>query len=229
MTMKEARLFANSGDLDIAFGTKGKLEISNSGGWTRGGLTAAGALRIGSGGFFGGVMNDSGAEGAAGIFFALNGQDSSWKIENSTLNVSNFTFADASAFRNGPLVVNSSAYKTNVEIINTNLRFAGKAINLRLSGEESSLALKNVTSQTSSEAVYLGAPGQKGIVLIENSTFYGNPSIDVVSGASGASAVVGNPGLLYAQQRVTVRTGAGGSCVVTPMFSLSAPQVNACR
>jgi hypothetical protein len=222
-------LFANAGNFDIAFGSKGKLEMSNSGGWTRGGLTAAGALRISSGSFFSGVMSNSGMEGADGIFLAVNGQDSSWKVEKSTLNVSNFTFAPASEYRSGPFSVSSGAYKANIEIMETNLRFAGKAIDMRLTGAESSMILKGVTSQTGSEAVYFGATGYKGIVMIENSTFYGNPAIDVVSGVEGATAVIGNPGLLYAQQRISVSTRTGGSCVVTPLYSLTAPQVNACR
>ena len=31
-------------------------------------------------------------------------------------------------------------------------------------------------------------------------------------------------GTLYAQSSVRVSTGAGGSCVVTPLYSLTAPQ-----
>jgi hypothetical protein len=227
--MKEGRMIANAGDLTMQFGQTGKFDMLDSGGWTRGGLTSAGALRISSGAFFQGASTNAGMEGAAGIFIAMNGADSSWKIEKSTLNVSNFTFADASAYSAGPLSITSSATKANVEIVETNVRFASRSIVMRLMGAESTLLLKQVTSQTGSQTVYFGAPRDKGVVLVENSTFYGNPGIVVETGSNGSTGVVGNPGSLYAQNTIRVSTGAGGSCVVTPLWSLTAPQINACR
>jgi hypothetical protein len=227
--MKEGRMIANAGDLSMRFGQFGKLDMLDSGGWTRGGLTSAGALRIESGAFFQGALSNAGMEGAAGIFIAMNGTDTSWKIEKSTLNVSNFTFADASAFRSGPLSITGSAPKANLEILETNIRFASQAITMRLNGIESTLLLKQVSSQTGSQAVYFGAPSDKGVVLVENSLFYGNPGIVVETRSNGSTGVVGNPGSLNAQSRIRVSTGIGGSCVVTPLSSLTAPQVSACR
>jgi hypothetical protein len=227
--MNESRLFAGSGDLAIGFGLYGKFEMVNSGGWTRGGLTAAGALRVTSSTYFSGTMSNSGMEGGRGIFLRMNAGESGWKIEKSVLNVSNFTFGGANPYTTGPLSISSLAQKVIVEISETNVRFASDAITMRLSGAESSLLLKQVSSLTGGQAVYLGTPGEKGVTLIENSMFRGNPSVDVVSGVSGATAVTNSPGALYAQQRISVSTGAGGSCVVTPVSSLSAPQVDACR
>jgi hypothetical protein len=227
--MKEGRVIALAGGLDLRFGSKGKFEMVDSGGWTRGGLRASGALRIVSGTFFDAVMSNSGMEGAAGIFLAMNGSESAWKIEKSVLNVSNFTFGDGAAYSAGPLSITSNAFKASVSIAESDLRFASRAVTMHLAGAESTLQLKQVTSQTGSEAVYLGAPGYKGIAMVENSLFYGNPDIVVQSGSEGATAVIGNPGSLYAQRAVRVFTGTGGSCVVTPLSSLIAPQVNACR
>jgi hypothetical protein len=226
--VNESRMIARTGNLALQFGQFSKFEMLNSGGWTRGGLTAAGALRIASGAFFEGMLSNAGMEGAAGIFIAMNGTDSSWKIEKSTLNVSNFTFADASTFSAGPLSITSAAYKAKLEIAETSIRFASKAIDMSLTGAESTLQLKQVKSQTSSEAVYIGAPREKGVVLVENSLFYGNPGIVVETGANGSTGVIGNPGSLYAQRNVRVSTGAGGSCVVSPTYSLTAPLVSIC-
>jgi hypothetical protein len=229
--MNEGRMYASAGDMRLQFGQKGKLEMINSGGWTRGGLSTQGALRIGSGAFFQGNLSNAGLEGASGIFLAINGADSAWKIEQSTLNVSNFTFSavDGSANRSGPLSIVGTAPKASVEIVETNIRFASQAITMRLSGAESTLLLKGTTSQTGSQAVYLGAPGDKGVVLVENSLFYANPGIVVETGTNGSTGVVGNPGTLYAQNSIRVSTGFGGACVVTPLWSLSAPQISACR
>lgn len=227
--MKEGRVVALTGDLAMQFGSNGKLEIVDSGGWNRGGLTAAGALRIASGQVFEGKLTNAGMEGAGGISLAMNGADSKWTIEKSTLNLSNFNFADASPYRAGPLSITSSALKAFVEISETNIRFASRAIDMRLGGAESTLLLKGVTSQTASETIYLGASGYKGVVLIESPVFYGNPDIVVQSGTEGSTAVIGNAGLLSAQRSVRVSAGAGGSCTVTPAYTLSAPQVSACR
>jgi hypothetical protein len=227
--INEGRMIARAGDLSLQFGQFGKFEMVNSGGWNRGGLTTAGALSVASGGFFQGMLSSAGMEAANGIFIAMNGTDSGWKIEKSTLNVSNFSFASASAFSSGPLSITSDAYKANVEISESYIRFASKTIDMRLTGGESSLLLKKVTSQTASESIYIGAPRDKGVVLIENSLFFGNPAIVVETGSNGSTGVVGNPGSLYAQRSVRVSTGAGGSCVVTPLYSITAPQVSACR
>lgn len=229
LEINEGQLYARDGDFGATFGSKGKLEMKNSGGWTRGGIRARGAVRFATGPFFSGSMSDSGIEGGGGIRLDINGSDTEWKIEKSTLNVSNFTFAGAAPVSFGPFEIQSSAPKTKVEISDTNLRFASETIDMRLAGAESSLLLKSVTSQTGSRSIYLGAPGEKGIVLIERPLFFGNPEITVQSGPSGSTGVIGNPGSLYAQQRVSVSTGAGGSCIVTPSSMLTAPQVSACR
>ncbi len=229
LEINEGQLFARSGDFQATFAGKGRLEMKNSGGWTRGGIRSRGAVRFTTGPFFTGSVSDSGIEGGGGIRLDVLGSDTEWKIEKSTLNVSNFTFAGAAPVSFGPFAIQGSAPKTKVEISDTNLRFASETIDMRLAGAESSLLLKNMTSQTGSSAVYIGAPGDKGIVLIERPLFFGNPEITVQSGPSGSTGVIGNPGSLYAQQRVSVSTGAGGSCIVTPSSMLTAPQVDACR
>jgi hypothetical protein len=229
--LNQSRIFAGAGNLTVQFGQKGKLNMVESGGWTRGGLSTLGALRIGSGAYFQGSLSNSGMEGGTGIFLAANGTESSWKIEKSTLNVSNFNYStvDDSAMTYGPLSITSSAPKVNVEISESNIRFASQAVTMHLAGAESTLLLKQATSQTGSQAIYLGAPGDKGIVLVEKSFFIGNPSVVVVSGNNGATGVIGSPGSLSAQNSIRVTSGVGGSCIVTPQNSLLAPQVSACR
>lgn len=229
LEINEGQLVARNGDFSATFAGKGRLEMKNSGGWTRGGIRSRGAVRFATGPFFTGSVSDSGIEGGAGIRLDILGSDTEWKIEKSTLNVSNFTFAGAAPVTFGPFAIQSSAFKAKVEISDTNLRFASQTVDMRLAGAESSLLLNNVSSQTGSQSIYLGAPGEKGVVLIERPLFLGNPEISVQSGASGATAVIGNPGTLTAQQRVSVSTGAGGSCAVTPSSMLTAPQVDACR
>ncbi|MGL6291322.1 MAG: hypothetical protein ACRC2H_11575 [Silanimonas sp.] len=229
LEINEGQLYARDGDFNANFAGKGRLEMKNSGGWTRGGIRARGAVRFATGDFFTGTVSDSGIEGGAGIRFDIFGRDTEWKVEKSTLNVSNFTFAGAAPVTTGPFAIQSSAFKSKVEISDTNLRFASQTIDVRLAGAESSLLLNGVTSQTGSQSIYLGAPGDKGVVLIERPLFLGNPEIVVQSGPSGATGVIGNPGSLTAQRRVSVSSGPGGSCVVTPSWTLTAPQVEACR
>jgi hypothetical protein len=227
--IKEGRITANTGDLSIGFGRTGKFEMSNSGGWTYGGLAARGELRITASVLFSGFASDSGLVGGKGIRLHLTGGESNWKIEKSTINVSDTQFVGYDTFSSGPLSITSAAQKVNVDIIESNIRFASEAVNMRLSGSESNLVLKKVISQTGSRSVYLGAPGEKGIVMVENSGFYGNPDIVVQSGNFGATAIIGSPGYMQAQRSVRVTSGSGGSCIVTPLFTLSAPQVAACR
>ncbi len=227
--MKEGRVFAEAGDLNLQLGHYAKLEIADSGGWTQGGLTANGLLNISSSSYFSGMMVNSSLEGANGIAVAMNGNDSIWKIEKSTLNVSNFNFAEAAAFATGPFIIDSNAYKNFVEIVDTNLRFASKAVRIHLGGAESTIMLKNVNSQADSESVYFGAPSYKGAVMLEKSRFSGNPSVIVETGVGGSTAVVGEPGYLNAQGSIKISTKNTGSCVVTPISMLSAPQVSACR
>jgi hypothetical protein len=229
VAIKEGQLFATAGDLAISFGRFAKMEMVESGGWTRGGLRAARALRIDSDAFFSGVVSNSGLEGGQGIFLDLRGDDSLWKIGNATLNVSSFTFAGGNPVTYGPFQVTSAARKALVEIADVNLRFASQDVTLSLTGAESGILMKNLTSQTGSRNVFIGATGDKGIALIENSGFSGNPEVQVVSGPNGATKVVGSPGFLNAQQRVVVATGAGGSCEVLPLSLASAPMVSLCR
>jgi hypothetical protein len=227
--MKEGRVLAAEGNLSLKLGHYSKLEIVDSGGWTRGGLTANGLLSISSYAYFSAALVNSGLEGGRGIAVTMSGNDSSWKIENSTLNASNFTLAGESAFTTGPLTIESSAYKNQVEIIDTNIRFASKAVRIGLSGAESTVLMKNVQSQTGSESVYFGASGYKGIVMLENSGFSGNPSVVVATGIGGSTAVVGSPGYLRAQGSIHISTKNTGSCVVTPISMLTAPQISVCR
>jgi hypothetical protein len=227
--IKEGRFFATEGDLAINFGRFAKLEMIESGGWTSGGLRARGALRVASDAFFSGTISKSGIEGGHGIFLDLRGDDSVWKIDSSTVNVSSFTFAPADAVSFGPFEVTSAARKALLEISDVNLRFAARTVTISLTGAESSVLMKKLTSQTGSQNVYVGATGEKGLVLIENSSFYGNPEISVLSGSAGATTVIGSPGTLYAQRRVSVATGAGGSCFVDPPSTLQAPEIRNCR
>ncbi len=227
--MKEGRVFASAGDLNLQLGHYAKLEIVDSGGWTRGGLTASGLLNISSYAYFSGAMVNSGFEGGNGIAIAMSGNDSGWKIEKSTLNVSNFTFGEESAFTTGSLTIDSGAYKNYLEMVDTNIRFASKDVRVKLSGAESTVLMKNVQSQTGSGSIYFGAPSYKGVVMLENSGFSGNPSVVVETGIGGSTAVVGSPGYLQSQSSIHISTKNTGSCVVTPISMLTAPQISACR
>jgi hypothetical protein len=66
-------------------------------------------------------------------------------------------------------------------------------------------------------------------VNIETPLFFGNPEVVVESGLTGTTNVIGNPGSLTGQQRVSVSAGAGGSCNVFPISMLRAPVVQACQ
>jgi hypothetical protein len=217
--MKEGRVHALAGNFALNFGQLGKMEMLNSGGWTRGGFRSQGSMKITSGAFFSGTVFDSGFEGAKGIQLTLNGEDSSWKIEKTTLNVSNFTFRESNPFTTGDFIINGAGNKAKVEITDSDLRFTSDNITMNLTGVESSLLLKNTTSQTGAKAVYVGATGEKGIVFMEDTLFLGNPDVEVVTGVFGTTAVLG--GTLYAQRTVRVKTGQGGSCTVFPSYALS--------
>lgn len=225
--MDEAQLAATSGDLSIAFGEKGKMEIKNSGRWYQPRLSARGVLRLNTGPAFTGVVVSSGLQGARGISFAFDGFDTAMKIEGSDLLLSSGA-SGPGPYTAGNFQVSGSAAKVGFELIQVNLMEASQSVNVALSGAESKLGFLNVRSQTGSGRIALAASGEKGEVKVENVLLQGNPEVVVESGSFGSTRVTNSPGTISATQAIRIRTGLNGACSASTQ-GLSAPVLQVCR
>lgn len=231
LQINESRLYATVGNLVMAFGEKGKLEINQSGGWYQPRVSAKGTLIVSAGAFFNATILRSGLQGAQGIDIALNGFDSSMKLERVDLLVSSGA-ASPAPYIFGPLFISGNAEKVSVEMNDVNVMEASQTVDIELAGAESKLSMKGVTSSTGSSEVFIGATGEKGEVKLDITRFFGNPSVTVVSGVSGSTSV-SNPtsgvtGGFSAVNEINISAGAGGSCNASTLY-MNAPILNICR
>jgi hypothetical protein len=231
LQINESRLQATVGDLDIAFGEKGKMEINQSGAWYQPRVSAKGVLAISAGASFSGTVLRSGLQGAKGIDIELNGFDSGMKFETVDMLLSSGATSPG-PYTTGSLMITGLATKVAIEMNGVNVMEASQDVDIDLTGAESKLAMKDVRSQTGSAQVFLGATGEKGEVMIENSRFFGNPNVEVRSGVSGKTEVInatsGVTGGFSAVQAIIIGTGAGGACNASSMY-MNAPTMSICR
>jgi hypothetical protein len=231
LQINESRLAATVGNLALAFGEKGKMEINQSGIHYDPRVSARGTLSITAGASFSGTILRSGLQGAQGVDITLNGFDSSMKFETVDILLSTGATSPA-PYTVGSLNIIGNAPKVSIEMNDVDLMETSQNIDIELAGEESKLLLKNVMSATGGRDVFLGATGKKGEVNLENSRFFGQPAVIVTSGESGSTKVVnatsGITGGLIASERVVISTGVGGSCVGASIYH-SAPILDICR
>ena len=212
LTLNSSSIKATAGSLAVSFGQKGKLSMLASGGWTGGGLDATGSLTVATGALFSGEVVSSGLAGRQGMTLDVNGAESVWKIEKSTLHSGDWQGVFA------PLRVNSNASKTSIEWADTTIRGASSVV-MALTGSETNVALKTVYHHAgASQSTSLRAMGAKSVMSIENSVLVGSPSVVVETGAEGVTKVSGQFTHLLANSptggSVRVAAGAGGSCYV---------------
>jgi hypothetical protein len=231
LQINEARVTATAGNVVFEFGEKAKMEINQSGAWYQPRVRAKGLLIIRAGAFFTGNVLQSGLQGAQGIDIELNGFDSSMRFEMVDMLLSSGATSPG-PYTAGSLKILGNAAKASVEMNDVAVMEASQRVDIDLAGVESKLALKLVTSQTGSGAVFLGATGEKGEVKTENTSFFGNPSVVVVSGPMGstvvANATSGVTGGFSATNEVSISAGAGGSCNASTAY-MSAPILSICR
>jgi hypothetical protein len=231
LQINESRLAATVGNIAFAFGEKGKMEINQSGGWYQPRVSARGTLSITAGASFSGSVLRSGLQGAQGVDIALNGFDSGMKFESVDILLTSGATSPA-PYLTGSLTIAGNAPKVSIEMNGVNVMEATQTIDMELAGAESKLLLKDVRSMTGGRDVFIGSTGEKGEVSLENSRFFGLPTVVVTSGVSGTTKVVnatsGVTGGLTASESITISAGAGGSCVANSMYH-SAPILNLCR
>jgi hypothetical protein len=197
------------GALSVRFGEKGMLSMLNSGGWTGGGLDAAGALTITSGPLFNGEVVSSGIQGRQGLTLNIGGAESSWKVEKSAVH------AGEALGVWYPLAINSSAAKTSIEWSDVQVR-GGSSVRVELSGAETKLSLKGVYRAGFADVISIRAMGAKSEIVIDNSVFDGFPSLVVESGVDGVTKLSGPFARLSANSptggSLRFTAGLGGSC-----------------
>jgi hypothetical protein len=224
--LNEGRVAATQGDLSIAFGSKGLMEVKNSGAWYQPRLSARGALRINSSHFFSGTIVQSGVQGATGIHITLGGSDSSMKVENTDMLVSSGA-PNGGTYTAGPFAVRSGAANVSFEMINVNLMEASRDVTIDFGGFASKVGLKSVRSQTGSQRIAFTARGFGSEVKIEDALFYANPEVVVEAGISGNVFIGGSTSSIRATQSIRVRAANQGSCFVQP-GAVSAPSQQLC-
>ena len=190
-------------------------------------LSARGRLTLTAGAGFNGTISQSGMQGALGIGITLDGTESTLKIEGSDLLVSS-SVPNGGTYTSGDFSVTSGAAKVAVELLQSTLLEAGKAVQIVLTGAESRIALQGLNSQTISQRIAIRASGFKGEARAENGLLQATPDAIVESGPGSSTQVTHSPGRLSATERIVVHTGTNGSCSASTQ-GLAAPVLQICR